>query len=197
MTASEAEADFRDRVLQLADLAFSRVITGPPTSPVAPPLDLEPADAVRWAGDRVTELLAGFAELPLDRMLGLDAQRIGESDHDQSPGTAGRTPAGVPLTITASCGAVAEARVWVHVVGAVRATTMSFTMTDLVDGFGDPLPGDSAVFEPAALTLPAPVGASTVLRFRIPDDAPAGSYHGHVLGRGVPGAVVPITAVVR
>ena len=35
------------------------------------PPELKPADAVRWIGDRVTELVAGFAELPLDRLVDL------------------------------------------------------------------------------------------------------------------------------
>ena len=59
--------------LRLAELAYDRVMAGVDPQLDTMPPELKPADAVRWIGDRVTELVAGFAELPLDRLVDLGA----------------------------------------------------------------------------------------------------------------------------
>lgn len=190
------EAELAERVLRSADAAFERVRIGRADQQSMPP-EPEPADVLRWVGDRVTELVADFAELPLDRLLGMaEPYRTGD-DHDQSGASGGSAPAGEPLIATAPPGGVVEVRVWVHLVGQPPPATLRFRLTDLQDGDRTPLPGHEAIFEPAELDLATPVAASTLLRLPIPDDAVDGSYHGLVLGRGVDGAAVPLTVVIR
>lgn len=190
MTADPAPAE---RVLALADIAFARVMAGAAEDVDRLPPDLQPADALRWAGDRVTELLAGFAELPLERLLGLDDDHGAAADPTAEPH---RAPAGEPLVVHASSGSVAEVRIWVHLVGPVGPASLRFVLTDLIPAAGEALAGGLAVFAPATLSLPTGVGPSTLLRLPIPLGTAAGDYHGHVLGRGVTGAVVPLTVVV-
>ena len=230
MTATAGDPAFDRTVLDAAAEAFDRVMAGMASPPGSVPPDLEPLDALRWAGDRVTELLAGFAELPLDRLFALDgllatdgqatgdgqAAGDGQATGDGRAATDGRAagdpglrdghrgsggaeagPRGEPVSTSAPAGAEAVARIWVHRVGEVSAATIRFELSDLLPAAGPALPGGSAIFEPAELRLPAPVGASTVVRYRIPPGTATGSYHGLVLGRGVADAVVPITMVVR
>lgn len=175
---------FADDVLRSADEAFDRVMTGVDHPLETMPPDLEPADAIRWAGDRVTELLAGVAALPLDRLLG------------PSGGAEDRSPVGEPVTAHAARGGVAEVRIWVHQIGPVPAATLRFVLTELVGPSGASLTGTTAEFAPAELLVPAPACASTVLRLPIPEAAEVGSHHGLVVAAGVAGAVVPITVVV-
>lgn len=188
MTAAESDA-FEQRVLRTAEQAFARVMRGVDEQVERMPPDLEPADALRWAGDRMTELLADFAELPLDRMLGLAAPAA-------ATGTDAPPPRGEPVVVRAVHGSVAEARVWVHVVGELSATTLRFALSDLVGPDGDPWSSPGAGFTPAEISLPTTVGSATLLSLPIPDDATPGDHHGLVIGRGVTGAVVPVTVVI-
>ena len=174
-------------VLAAAEQAFSRVMTGVPDQVETMPPELETADALRWAGDRVTELLAGFAELPLDRLIGLAAPGTA----DPSPG-----PVGEPLKVRGIRGSTAQLRVWVHAVGDVAPARVRFELASLVAPDGASWLRPDATFAPAELAVPAPVGASTVLALQIPEDAVPGSHNGLVIGRGVAGAVVPITVVI-
>jgi hypothetical protein len=191
------QPDLADDVLRSAEEAFVRVMSGVAEQVETMPPDLEAADALRWAGDRVTELLAGLAELPLDRVLGLAGPSVGGSDHDRHRG-APATPMlrGEPLVLRAARGAVAETRVWVHLIGQPPAATLRFALSDLVGPDGDPWVDGEAVFEPAELVLPTCTAASTLLRLTIPDAASLGEHHGLIIGRGVAGAVVPITVVI-
>ena len=170
-----------DDVLRAADDAFDRVMAGVPEQLETMPPNLEPADALRWAGDRVTELIAGLAELPLDRLAG---------PTEQPP------PAGEPLTVHARRGSVAEVRIWVHLVGPVPPATMRFALSELMGPSGASLTPERVDFVPAELAVPTPVGTSILLRLVVPERAGVGSHHGLVVGRGVAGAVVPITVVV-
>lgn len=173
-----------DDVLRCADEAFDRVMAGVPEQLETMPPELAPADALRWAGDRVTELLAGLAELPLDRWL------EAPDSTEQQPTT------GEPVTVRARRGEVAEVRIWVHLVGQVPTATMRFALSQMVGPSGSAPVIEDVEFVPAELLVPAPVGASTVLRLAVPEHAEVGYHHGLVVGRGVPGAVVPITVVV-
>ena len=197
--ASVEEAD----VLAAAEEAFTRVMRGAADPVELMPPDLEPADALRWTGDRVTELLAELAELPLNRILGLtpDATgadgglRSGPAGQDD-PAAGGSPPRGEPVVLRGTPGSVVEARIWVHLIGAPPAGNLRFALGGLVGPDGDPCPVVEVLFAPAELAVPTPVGASTLLRLRIPAGAAPGSHHGLVVGRGVAAAVLPITVEV-
>ncbi len=194
--------DLEQSVLAAAEQAFARVMTGVPDQVETMPPELEVADVLRWAGDRLTELLAGFAELPLDRLVGLADRGATESDHDHGHHRARAAaevipgPVGEPLSVRGVRGSTAQVRVWLHTVGEVAQVRLHIVLASLVAPDGAVWPGPDAIFEPAELTVPAPVGASTLLTLRIPANTLSGSHHGLVIARGVAGAVVPITVVV-
>ena len=155
------------------------------------PPELKPADAVRWIGDRVTELVAGFAELPLERLVDL-GQRTPPSG---SPASAPE-PLGEPLTMRSPRGGLGEVRIWIHPIGDLAAGTLRLRLTDLHPGSGEALPGGTAVFAPGEIGLPLTAAASVLLRYPIPAGATPGGYHGLVLASGGTDAVVPITVVI-
>ena len=102
MTPSEFDVDdvaFTEEALRVAGLAYDRVMSGAEPPLDAMPPELKPADAVRWIGDRMTELVAGFAELPLDRLVDLGSPTAATHDHESEP-----TPRGEPLTMTSPRG---------------------------------------------------------------------------------------------
>lgn len=186
------------RVLQAAEDAFARVMAGVPEQLEAMPPDLDLADAIRWAGDRVTELLAGLSELPLEAMLGLDGSSGPSGSSQADPAAAARPPsdeqpAGQPVRVQARAGTVAQARVWVHPVGDLAPGVLHFLLSDLIAASGESIPGSLAGFTPEQLTTPVVVGAATLLQLSVPADAVPGRYHGHVFAHGVIGAAVPIT----
>jgi len=181
-TAPISESVLEDRVLQAAEEAFARVMAGVPEQLATMPPDLDLADAIRWAGDRVTELLAGLSELPLESLLGLD--------HESGATTP--MPDGEPVRVQATAGTVAEARVWVHPVGDLAAGALHFLLSDLVTASGGTIPGSLAGFTPEQIATPVTAGAGTLLRLWVPAGAAAGCYHGHVFAHGVIGAAVPI-----
>jgi hypothetical protein len=189
-SGSVDDAAFADEALHLAGLAFDRVMSG-----VDPPLDtmppeLTPADAVRWIGDRVTELVAGFAELPLDRLVGLGPESSSEPPAGEAESR------GEPLTMTATRGGLGEVRIWLHPIGELTTGTLRFRVTDLLPTTGEALPGGAAVFAPPEVSLPLGAAASVLLRYPIPAGAAPGRYHGLVLAGGATDAVVPVTAVI-
>ena len=176
-------------VLRAAEEAFARVMAGVPEQVETMPPDLDLADAIRWAGDRVTELLASLSELPLEAMLGLEEPAPPPTDEPSA--------AGEPIHTQATAGTMAEARVWVHPVGELLPGTLHFLLSDLVTAGGDSIPGSLARFVPEQLSTPVPAGAATLLRLPVPADAAPGQYHGHVFAHGTCGAAVPITVTLR
>ncbi len=190
-SASVDDTAFAEEALHLAGLAFDRVMSG-----VDPPLDtmppeLKPVDAVRWIGDRVTELVAGFAELPLERLVDL-----GPGSPPSEPPVSEPGPRGQPLTMTASRGGLGEVRIWLHPIGELTTGTLRFRVTDLLPATGEALPGGAAVFAPPEVSLPLGAAASVLLRYPIPVGAAPGRYHGMVLAGGATDAVVPVTVVI-
>jgi hypothetical protein len=185
-----ADPAFTAEVLRVAGLAYDRVMSGADPRLDTMPPELEPADAVRWVGDRVTELVAGFAELPLDRLVDLGTPTP-VADHGGD-----RAPHGEPLTMTAGRGGLAEVRLWIHPVGELGDGRLRFRLTDLESGAGDSLPGGTGVFTPAEIGVPLPAASSVGLRYPIPVGAAPGRYHGLVLAGGATDAVVPITVVI-
>jgi hypothetical protein len=190
-SASVDDTAFAEEALHLAGLAFDRVMSG-----VDPPLDtmppeLKPVDAVRWIGDRVTELVAGFAELPLERLVDL-----GPGSPPSEPPVSEPVPRGEPLTMTASRGGLGEVRIWLHPIGELTTGTLRFRVTDLLPATGEALSGGAAVFAPAEVGLPLGAASSVVLRYPIPVETAPGRYHGMVLAGGVTDAVVPVTVVI-
>ncbi len=189
------DAAFAAEALRVADLAYDRVMAGIDPRLDAMPTALEPADAVRWIGDRVTELVAGFAELPLDRLVDLGATPP-DADH-RAAEQHGGAPLGEPLTLTSARGGVGEVRIWLHPLGELPTGTLTLRLGDLQPGAGEGLPGGTAVFVPPAIPLPVGAATSVLLRYPIPSDAVPGRYHGLVLaGGGGIDAVLPITVVV-
>lgn len=183
------DSAFDGEVIAAADEALSRVMRGVQEQVERMPPDLEPADALRWAGDRVTELLAGFAELPLDSLLGVATPSAA------APAEAA-TPTGEPLTVRAAAGALIEVRVWVHPVGDELTGLLHFRLGELSGPDGLTWTDDEAGFTPAACVLPVSRPWSTVLRCRVPVEAARGQHHGLVVARGAADAVVPITVVI-
>jgi hypothetical protein len=181
--------------LEAADRAFERVMTGVSDRPNALPPDLQPADALRWVTDRVTEAVAGFAELPLHRLLDLD----GPDRADLGP----TVPAGEPVRLSAAPGSEAQARIWVHVVdprppterapASAPGRRLTFALTGLRGTGPDPLPAEGASFAPPYVDLPTAPGTATLLRYRVPADTNPGDYRGVVVGQGVEGATVVVT----
>ena len=182
---------FTDEALRLAGLAFDRVMAGVDLQLDTMPPELTPADAVRWIGDRVTELVAGFAELPLDRLVDLGPPLPAAGPPVSEPG-----PRGEPLTMTAPRGGLGEVRIWLHPIGELTTGTLRFRVTDLLPATGEALSGGAAVFAPAEVGLPLGAASSVVLRYPIPVETAPGRYHGMVLAGGGTDAVVPITAVI-
>ena len=182
---------FADEALRLAGVAYDRVMSGADPELDTMPADLKPADAVRWIGDRVTELVAGFAELPLDRLV----DQAAPAPASGGPASAAE-PRGEPLTMRSPRGGLGEVRIWIHPVGELATGTLRFRLTDLQPGTGDALPGGTAVFAPAEIGLPLKAAESVLLRYPIPAGATPGGYHGLVLAGGVADAFVPITVVI-
>jgi hypothetical protein len=189
-----ADAAFAAEARRLAGLAFDTVMSGVPPQREELPPELEPADAVRWVGDRVTELVAGFAELPLDRLLGL-AVPTGATPAASATEDPAAVPRGEPLSVTAPVGGLGEVRIWIHPLGDLATGTLGFRLGDLHPGVGEPLAGGAAVFAPAEVTVSGAV-TSILLRVPIPPGTRRGRYDGLVLAYGVVDAVLPITVVV-
>lgn len=193
-SADGPDAAFAAEARRIAGLAFDKVMSGVPPQREELPPELEPADAVRWVGDRVTELVAGFAELPLDRLLGLAAP-AGAAPAPATSGDPNAVPRGEPLVVTAPAGGLGEVRIWIHVLGDLDPGTLRFRLGDLQPGIGEPLPGGAAVFAPPEVTVSGAV-TSTLLRVPIPPGTGPGRYDGLVLAYGVVDAVLPVTVVV-
>ena len=191
-TDSADDSGFTEEALRLAGLAYERVVSGVDPQLDALPPELTPAEAVRWIGDRVTELVAGFAELPLDRLVDLGEQTAPAGDREREP-----TLQGVPLTVTSRRGGVAEVRIWIHPIGVLGDGLLKFRLTDLQPGTGEALPGGTAAFVPAEMAVPAAGPSSVLLRYPIPTGTLPGRYHGLVLAGGATDAVVPITVQIR
>lgn len=190
---------FAHQVHRAAEEAFARVMTGVDEQVARLPPGLELSDALRWLGDRVSELVAGFAELPLDRLagLGVPGAEHPDRDHHQHPAADGATaPPGEPIIVRAARGSTAEVRVWVHLVGAVPAATLRLGLSDLLRPDGTTWLRPAADLAPAQIALPGDGSTSAVLRLPIPADAVPGAHHGLVVGHGVAGAAVPITVVI-
>ena len=182
---------FAEEALRLAGLAYDRVMSGVDPQLDSMPPELKPADAVRWIGDRVTELIAGFAELPLNRLVDLGVAA------PPSAGVVGTSqPRGEPLTMTSARGGFGVVRIWIHPVGELTSGTLRFRLTDLQPGTGEALPGGTAVFAPAEIGLPRAAATSVLLRYPVPVGAVPGRYHGLVLAGGATDAAVAITAVI-
>lgn len=188
-------ADAEERVMRAAEDAFAKVMAGVPEQLETIPPDLDLADAMRWFGDRVTELIASLSELPLETVLGVDgsfdrgskaaaATTVGRSSEEQ--------PTGEPVRVQARSGLVAETRVWVHPGGDLTPGVLQFLLSDLVSGSGESIPGSVGSFAPAQITTPVAAGTATLLRLTMPADAVPGCYHGHVFAHGTTGAAVPI-----
>ena len=188
------DAAFAAEARRIAGLAFDKVMSGVPPQREELPPELEPTDAVRWVGDRVTELVAGFAELPLDRLLGLGAP-AGAAPAPSASGDPNALPRGEPLAVTAAAGGLGEVRLWIHPLGDLDTGTLTFRLGDLQPGVGEPLPGGAAVFAPPEVTVSGAV-TSTLLRVPIAPGTRPGRYDGLVLAYGVVDAVLPITVVV-
>jgi hypothetical protein len=156
------------------------------------PPELTPADAVRWIGDRVTEMVAGFAELPLDRLVDLVPPTPLAGDQASDP-----APRGEPVAVASPRGGLAEVRIWIHPIGELRGGVLRFRLTDLEPSTGDALPGGTAVFVPAEIDVPVGGASSVLLRYPIPPGAIPGPYNGLVLAGGAADAVVPITVQIR
>ena len=187
-----------ERVLQAAEEAFVAVMAGVPEQLETMPPDLDLADAIRWFGDRVTELVASLSELPVEALLGLDDSsepagpaRADNADPAGRPGD-GRRPAGEPVRIQAGAGTVAEGRVWVHPVGDLAPGMLRFSLSDLVTASGASIPGSLGSFSPEQVPTPVAIGAGTLLRVLVPPGATPGHYHGHVFAHGVTAAAVPV-----
>jgi len=173
-------------------LAYDRVMSGVDPQLDTMPPELKPADAVRWIGDRVTELVAGFAELPLDRLVDLGGPTASAHDHQSEP-----TPRGEPLIMVSPPCGLGEVRIWIHPIGdPVAAGTLRFRLSDLQPGTGETLPGGTAVFAPAVIDAPLGAPASVLLRYPVPAGTTPDRYHGLVLASGGSDAVVPITLVI-
>ena len=193
MTSSEFDGDdvaFTEEALRVAGLAYDRVMSGADRQLDTMPPELKPADAVRWIGDRVTELVAGFAELPLDRLVDL-GPTTPTRDHESNP-----TPRGEPLSMVAPGGGFGEVRIWIHPIGEPAAGTLRFRLSDLQPGTGETLPGGTAVFAPAEIAVPLGAPASVLLRYPVPAGTTPDRYHGLVLASGGTDAVVPIMVVI-
>jgi len=188
---TDADTAFAEEALRLAGLAYDRVMSGAdPGLDIMPP-ELKPADAVRWIGDRVTELVAGFAELPLDRLVDLGAPTPPPVRPVNAPEARGE-----PLAMASPRGGVGEVRIWIHPIGDLATGTLQFRLTDLQPGTGEALPGGTAVFAPDEISLPLTAAASVLLRYPVPAGAVPGGYHGLVLASGGTDAVVPITVMI-
>lgn len=189
---SEAAASQRE-VLDAAEEALRRVMNGVADQVERMPPDLEPAEALRWAGDRATELLAGFAELPLEQLLGLGRPTAAPARETPGPGA---EPTGEPLTVRVRPGDTAEVRVWVHLLGGRIDGVLAFALSPLTGPDGATWTALDPVFRPAECPLPITGPWSTMLRFGVPDEAIAGTHHGLVITRGAATAAVPITVII-
>lgn len=188
----EDAASLEERVLQAAEDAFTTVMAGVPEQLETMPPDLDLADAIRWFGDRATELVASLSELPLEAVLGLDNSAKSTDTRTARRPDDDHHPAGDPVLVQGRPGRVAEARVWVHSVGDLAPGTLHFLLGDLVAASGESLPGSLASFAPEQIATPVAVGAATLLRLSVPADATPGQYHGHLFAHGVTGAAVPV-----
>jgi hypothetical protein len=96
-------------------------------------------------------------------------------------------------------GDTVEADLWLHAPPGRLTALARLHVTALTAHDGATVPADALAFEPGVL-VPTTAGddgltaPTTRVRLRAPDDAPAGSYHGHVLVDGLPEIALAVRA---
>ena len=140
-------------------------------------------------GSSVQRTLARYAELferTFEAYAGAIDRVLGSTDG----------PGAEPVALRGAPGRQAAAEVWVHNSTAARVATGGLRITDLTGPDGARIVAALAAFEPATLVVGPATSASSVLALRIPSEALAGDYHGHVLA-GALDASVPVRLVVE
>ena len=106
----------------------------------------------------------------------------------------GRT--GAQVALAASPGTEAIATVWMHNATAAPVDDIALRMTDLTAHDGARIPASAAAFVPARVDVGPAASRSSSLSVHVPRSASDGTYVGHVLATGLPGASLTVSLVV-
>jgi hypothetical protein len=103
---------------------------------------------------------------------------------------------GAQVALAGSPGTEAIGTVWIHNGTAEPVGDIALRMTDLTAHDGASIPASAAAFVPARLDVAASASRSSSLSVQVPDSASDGTYVGHVLATGLPGASLTVSLVV-
>jgi hypothetical protein len=103
---------------------------------------------------------------------------------------------GAQVALTGAAGEDAVSTVWIHNTTAAPVHGLELHMTDLTSHDGARIAAAAASFAPARLDVELSSGRSSSLCVRIPPSAAPGTYVGHVLAAGLPGAGIAVCLVV-
>jgi hypothetical protein len=182
----------RERIAAAADV-FDRVLRGyeqaPPSTshPGQPRPERVQLAQLRTAAARTIDL---YAQLLQEAMEGV----VHLAD-DLVPGLGvGGEP---PLALAGRNGATLSAPVWVHNHTDAAVYGVELRLTDLTAPSGAQLSRSVAAFLPERMDVGAQGSGESQLYVTIPADAPAGTYHGHLLAGALPASVLAVRLEVK
>jgi hypothetical protein len=102
-----------------------------------------------------------------------------------------------PLALAARRGATVSAPVWIHNSTELVVSHVELRLTDLTAPDGAQLDGSVAAFLPERLEIAAASSAESQIYLRIPPDAVAATYHGHLLASALPASALAVRLEVK
>lgn len=147
--------------------------------------------ALRTAGARLVDLVAGVFQESVEAYLELAQAIVGTPVASGSPGS------GAGLSLRGRAGGVATTAVWLHSTAPELAGVVTLSMTDLQAAGGARIAGSQAILYPPAVRLDGGTSASSILTLAIAPRTPAGTYYGHVLAAGLPAGGLTLALVVE
>jgi hypothetical protein len=160
--------------------------------------DVDPVERARQArrfradGERMVELYADWIRMLVDGAASLAEQAAGVAPGSAAAPTDGPVSGALVLG-PASAGATTTAAAWVHVLDGPAAALAPLHATDLVAHDGAVVPAAALSCAPGELDTSVARSSSEVrITVVVPLGTPTGSYHGHLLARGLPEVVLPV-----
>jgi hypothetical protein len=130
------------------------------------------------------------------RTLELYADVVESVARSTRPATVEPDRTGAQVALAGSPGTEAIATVWIHNGTAAAVEDIALRLTDLTAHDDARIPASAAAFVPARLDVGASASRSSSLSVQVPDSASDGTYVGHVLATGLPGASLTVSLVV-
>ncbi len=144
-----------------------------------------PARRFRADAERLVEMYAEWTRMLVDGAASLAEQAVGVAPM-AGPSSGDSAAAGLVLG-PASAGATTTTSAWLHVLDGPAAAPAPLHATDLVAHDGSVVPGTAVACTPALLDTSV-ARSSTEVRVSavVPAGTAPGTYHGHLLARGLP-----------